>query len=481
MTSPNATENSAANRPTTPSCIRTRQNIQICAKLALAGHRSSLIAKVHELSHSLGTIDLYGNYNLSANLSLMGGSQNIREFDDMQLFHLDPWHKMALGWHRPTILSLREPHMNIPLHAKASDNPYNSYILYDPAHGNREFFMVEFRTPNETSATGVNRTIYDTAVPGTGVVIWHVNLGNDLKPLNLQEPPQHIPGVFALGANLDKFDTHRVWGPNTETPPLRWTDGTSAGGAKIWIHNFATNATDTTISVGQQLTAQAAQPAPSLERDINRPGSDFFNRETATAEQCAALCQGDAQCVAFTHYQGRCWLKNAIPPANPLTGAVSGVVPDRQQAAVYAVPTTIPLDRDTDRPGADISRTPVATVEQCIALCRGDARCRAFTYYQGNCWLKNSVPATRPLQGATSGVIPATAVPAAQPAMQIDRDTDRPGADISRTPVATVEQCAALCQGDTRCRAFTYYQGNCWLKNAVPTARPLQGATSGVR
>jgi len=390
----NGTQRMAANRPTTPICIRTRQNIQICAKLALAGHRPALSDMAHELSHSLGTTDLYGDYKLSENLSLMGNLRFPYVDDDMRLFHLDPWHKMALGWHRPTILSLREPHMGIPLHAKASDSPYNSYILYDPARGNREFFMVEFRTPNSTSASGVTRAIYDTDVPGTGVVIWHVNLGSNLQPRNLAAPPHHVPGIFALGAHLSMLNENRVWQSGTTTPPLRWNDGTSAGGAKIWVHNFPANATDITISVGQQLTAQVPPSAIALERDTDRPGADILNRETSTVDQCAALCRGDSQCRAFTHYHGRCWIKNSVPAARPLTGATSGVIAGGQ------------FENDTDRPGADILRTPLATADQCAALCRGDARCRAFTHYQGNCWLKNSVPAARPLRGAMSGVVP---------------------------------------------------------------------------
>jgi M6 family metalloprotease-like protein len=404
----NVTEIGAANRTTDPSCIRTRQNIQICAKLALAGHRASISSMAHELSHSLNTIDLYGDYDLSGHLSLMGVTI-FPNIDDMQLFHFDPWHKMALGWHRPTILSLREPHMNIPLHAKASDSPYNSYILYDPSHGNREFFMVEFRTPNTTSASGVNRTIYDTDVAGTGVVLWHVNLGSDLKPRNLQEPPQHIPGIFALGANLDKFDSQRVWGSGAETPPLRWTDGTSAGGAKIWVHNFASNATDITISVGQQLTAPTPPLAITLERDTDRPGADLLSRETATVDQCTELCRGDSQCRAFTHYHGRCYIKNGVPTARPLQGAISGVIPITVQAILPpiapAAPPAITVERDTDRPGADFFDTAQPSVDACAALCQREPRCRVFTYWQGNCWLKDGVPAPVPLQGASSGVV----------------------------------------------------------------------------
>lgn len=399
----NATEVGAANRPTDPGCIRTKQNIQICARLALAGHRASIASMAHEISHSLNTIDLYGDYNLSQNLTLMGAT-GVPQNDDRQLFHFDPWHKMALGWHRPAILSIRDPHMNLPLHAKASDSPYNSYILYDPAKGNREFFMVEFRTPNSTTASGVTRTIYDTHVPGTGLVLWHVNLGNNLKPRNLSEPPNHIPGIFALGANLDKFNPNRVWRSGAETPTLKWLDGSSAG-VKIWVHNFQANATDIRISVGQRMITQAPPAAMVAERDTDRPGADFLNRSTATADMCAELCQGDNRCRAFTYYQGKCWLKDGVPEPRPLVGAVSGVIPSGFRPTAPPAQRAIQIERDTDRPGADFHSRETSNADMCTALCQGDNRCRAFTFYQGRCYLKDSQPPSNPLPGAVSGVL----------------------------------------------------------------------------
>jgi hypothetical protein len=64
--------------------------------------------------------------------------------------------------------------------------------------------------------------------------------------------------------------------------------------------------------------------------------------------------------------------------------------------------------------------------------------------------------------------------------VSFERDTDRPGTDFFNTPQPSVDACAALCQRETRCHVFTYYQGKCWLKEGVPAARPLPGATSGV-
>jgi len=153
-------------------------------------------------------------------------------------------------------------------------------------------------------------------------------------------------------------------------------------------------------------TTPPSTPSVSFERDTDRPGSDFYSTQAATADQCAALCRGNTRCRAFTHYQGNCYLKEGVPAARPLPGATSGVVPSSQQpTAVQAAPPAITIERDTDRPGSDFFNTAQPSVDACAALCQREARCRVFTYYQGNCWLKDSVSAPSPLPGAFSGVV----------------------------------------------------------------------------
>lgn len=102
-----------------------------------------------------------------------------------------------------------------------------------------------------------------------------------------------------------------------------------------------------------------------------------------------------------------CWLKNGVPEARPLPGATSGVVPGRRPALILPLPVqpAVALETDTDRPGTDLASGPQPSANECAAACQRDGRCRAFTYYQGNCWLKDSVPAAAPLPGATSGVV----------------------------------------------------------------------------
>jgi hypothetical protein len=77
-----------------------------------------------------------------------------------------------------------------------------------------------------------------------------------------------------------------------------------------------------------------AATAASQEPNTNRPGGDFTSVEIRrpAPEACASLCQGNAQCFAWTYVKpgiqgrrARCWLKNRIPAAVPDACCTSGV------------------------------------------------------------------------------------------------------------------------------------------------------------
>src|SRR4051812_29786529 len=76
-----------------------------------------------------------------------------------------------------------------------------------------------------------------------------------------------------------------------------------------------------------------AYPAPGLEWNVDRPGSDYrsFDLPAPNPEMCQLTCMNEPQCAAFTYMnpgvQGpnaRCWLKNAVPQPVPQTCCVSG-------------------------------------------------------------------------------------------------------------------------------------------------------------
>jgi hypothetical protein len=112
---------------------------------------------------------------------------------------------------------------------------------------------------------------------------------------------------------------------------------------------------------------QIAQ-SPAFEYNTDRPGSDYRNFELAAADPalCAAQCQREGQCRAWTYVipgvQGanaRCWLKHSVP--NPVPNArfaVSGVMrPGGAPAAPPVQGATGPA------PPAAIPRGPVIGVQ----------------------------------------------------------------------------------------------------------------------
>ena len=154
-----------------------------------------------------------------------------------------------------------------------------------------------------------------------------------------------------------------------------------------------------------------------------------------------------------------------------------------------------------DRPGGDYARFTVPSGDPavCAARCDRDARCRAWTFsYPGTaaiggsnsatCWLKNQV---RPLQENSccvsgvkgGGVVETRAGP-------IENAIDRYGGDYRQFEILSdpkTEVCKLACEGENRCRAWTYvrpgYLGTtarCYLKDKIKQPRRSPCCISGV-
>ena len=149
-------------------CVRPAGSaVDWCGRLALADHASGLATKCHELSHTLGTEDLYGAAGTckSANVTLMSCTG---QYANETIFYLDPWHRMQLGWCEPRIRSLTAGGIETINAAQVLD-PNAPIILYDPAVGTSEFFMLEYRTHLSPGGPG-----YDANVASDGLAVWHV-------------------------------------------------------------------------------------------------------------------------------------------------------------------------------------------------------------------------------------------------------------------------------------------------------------------
>jgi len=159
-----------------------------------------------------------------------------------------------------------------------------------------------------------------------------------------------------------------------------------------------------------------------------------------------------------------------------------------------------------DRPGGDYAtvQLPSGDPADCALMCERDRRCRAWSFrYPGlddagterpgptmiaACWLKNTVPERVPGLASVSGVRGAGVIELRNSA--IEMSTDRPGGDYRNITIEgspNGDACKAACEGDDKCRAWTYarpgYAGSaahCFLKNQIkpPARRP--GMISGV-
>lgn len=150
-----------------------------------------------------------------------------------------------------------------------------------------------------------------------------------------------------------------------------------------------------------------------------------------------------------------------------------------------------------DRPGGDYSSLPVLSGDPaaCAARCERDGRCRAWSFSYPStasigaiCWLKGEVKPRVENTCCVSGVRGAGVVEPVAGAVEFS--IDRIGGDYKNfetPPDPSGKACAAACQADSNCRAWTYlrpgYVGSaarCFLKGQIKLPRRKPCCISGV-
>lgn len=182
----------------------------------------------------------------------------------------------------------------------------------------------------------------------------------------------------------------------------------------------------------------------SEEPNVNRPGMDYtsFNLPAPNPNLCRVECEDSAQCKAYTYVkpgiqgpEARCWLKSGIPPAEQNTCCVSGAL----------------------MPGSPSPTTA------------------------------SGPPPTGVTVAPQTGVVLQPVIP---PSRLLSREPDinLPGMDYTSFDLASpdVNLCAASCQMDPNCKAYTYVkpgiqgpQARCWLKSGIPSAEANACCVSG--
>jgi hypothetical protein len=153
-----------------------------------------------------------------------------------------------------------------------------------------------------------------------------------------------------------------------------------------------------------------------------------------------------------------------------------------------------------DRPGGDYTSGPVPSGDPavCAAQCERDRHCRAWSFAYPTpagepamCRLKHDITPRVPAGCCVSGVRGAGVV---EPSLSgplggVEYSIDRVGGDLRsfETPSDHGKACAAACEAEAHCRAWTYQRSGygsraprCYLKEAIKPPRHRPCCISGV-
>jgi hypothetical protein len=238
----------AAVRTPFPSPISLSDDLRFYASVATAGQNVSASSIAHELAHILqglaggGYYEGYGASGRCTNYHFTTMSCTIFPTpDDRQTFHLDPYTKMRFGFLEPKIAHLSE---DLCLRIKPIEDQPGSdtraLILYDPARGPNEYFLLEYRRPRRFNYDGDPWATGALSLPDKGLGIWYVKIGRSGIPIKINRLDGTmgmdralllIPPGFAADPAEWGFpaSNNGLWGPEDGAVELIWPDGTPAG------------------------------------------------------------------------------------------------------------------------------------------------------------------------------------------------------------------------------------------------------------
>jgi hypothetical protein len=133
------------------------------------------------------------------------------------------------------------------------------------------------------------------------------------------------------------------------------------------------------------------------ERGYDRRGNDYTSFRARGLSDCLGACRKDHRCRAYTYdtRNDACYLKDRVNSAQRNGDMVTGY--KREDGGGYDDDDDDDFDlteeRGYDRRGNDYTSFRARGLSDCMAACRRDGRCRAYTYDTRNdaCYLKDRV------------------------------------------------------------------------------------------
>jgi hypothetical protein len=207
----------------------------------------------------------------------------------------------------------------------------------------------------------------------------------------------------------------------------------------------AQGASGTTTGSGAQTVGTHANPANAVPAGSPSPIAEPVVDDLSA---CLAACKGNPACIAYTFESGVCKL---FGPATTR----------RQAVGTHANPTNA-VPAGSPNP---IAEPVVDNLSACLAACKGNPACIAYTFESGVCKLFG--PATTRRQAVGTHANPTNAVPAGSPN------------PIAEPVVDNLAACLAACKGNPSCIAYTFESGVCKLFGPTPVRRRQQKGAAG--
>jgi immune inhibitor A len=201
----------------------------------------------HEFGHTLGLPDLYDYDGSSAGIGAWGmmayGTWND---DGLTPAHMSAWSKVQAGWVSPTLVS---DTTTVDV-AQVEDSPAVYQLWTADGGTNPEYFLVENR----------QRVLFDAALPGDGLLIWHVDdtVENNDDETHYRVALEQADGLLDLENNTNGGDggdpfpgtKDNTTFDDTSDPNSKIYDGSPSGVAVTSIGDSSTTMSATMTAGG---------------------------------------------------------------------------------------------------------------------------------------------------------------------------------------------------------------------------------------
>ncbi|KDO23228.1 hypothetical protein SPRG_11160 [Saprolegnia parasitica CBS 223.65] len=243
-------------------------------------------------------------------------------------------------------------------------------------------------------------------------------------------------------------------------------------------------------------TSPPVSTCSAPEINVDYYGNDISNvavsgNQADQLQACCNACSKTRWCTAFSVANGVCYLKSSDAGRKAKPGVVSA-----KTTYVTTTPTPTPTPAgnrtcgapvwNTDYYGNDISNFGTTgdfgtMLKQCCDGCKAIATCSAYTLANNVCYLKTVAINSRPVNGATSAIVPPLPGTSVRYCSNPEVDYDYFGNDIANFKAtgdvnAMIGQCCDTCLKNSQCNAYVLFEGVCYLKSATGMRSSKVGA-----